>query len=128
MRIAWNGAFLYFNASGHALQTSEETLYTSTIMAYLVTLSTHTILQAGHLVAFSQLFSEAVRADQSVVQTQHPAPFSLAQSIPSALPPSRSPFEDPGLHGALFQFLRPQKVPIFFQGPHFLYFRLKNAL
>ena len=81
MRIAWNGAFLHFNASGHALQTSEETLYTSTIMATLVILSTHTILQAGRLVAFGQLFSEAVRADQSVVQTQHPAPFSLAQVL-----------------------------------------------
>ena len=81
LRIAWNGAFLYFNASGHALQTSEETLYTSTIMATLVTLSTHTILQAGHLVAFGQLFSEAFCADQSVVQTQHPAPFSLAQVL-----------------------------------------------
>ena len=42
--------------------------------------------------------------------------------------PSGSPFGDPGPHGDLFQFLGPQKVPIFFQGPHFLYFRLKNAL
>ena len=45
-----------------------------------------------------------------------------------ALLPSGSPFGDPGPHGDLFQFLGPQKVPIFFQGPHFLYFRLKNAL
>ena len=45
-----------------------------------------------------------------------------------ALLPRGSPFGDPGPHGDLFQFLGPQKVPIFFQGPHFLYFRLKNAL
>merc|ERR1712183_302862 len=45
-----------------------------------------------------------------------------------SLLPSGSPFGDPGPHGDLFQFLGPQKVPIFFQGPHFLYFRLKNAL
>ena len=45
-----------------------------------------------------------------------------------ALLPSGSPFGDLGPHGDLFQFLGPQKVPIFFQGPHFLYFRLKNAL
>ena len=47
---------------------------------------------------------------------------------PKTLLPSGSPFGDPGPHGDLFQFLGPQKVPIFFQGPHFLYFRLKNAL
>ena len=47
---------------------------------------------------------------------------------PNSLLPSGSPFGDPGPHGDLFQFLGPQKVPIFFQGPHFLYFRLKNAL
>ena len=46
----------------------------------------------------------------------------------NALLPSGSPFGDPGPHGDLFQFLGPQKVPIFFQGPHFIYFRLKNAL
>ena len=45
-----------------------------------------------------------------------------------ALLPSGSPFGDPGPHGDLFQFLGPQKVPIFFKGPHFVYFRLKNAL
>ena len=45
-----------------------------------------------------------------------------------SLLPRGSPFGDPGPHGDLFQFLGPQKVPIFFQGPHFLYFRLKNAL
>ena len=32
------------------------------------------ILQAGQVAAFGQLFSEAVCAGQSAVQTQHPAP------------------------------------------------------
>ena len=37
-----------------------------------LTLSTHTISQAGQAAAFGHLFSEAVRAGQSAVQTQHP--------------------------------------------------------
>ena len=46
----------------------------------------------------------------------------------NALLPSGSPFGDPGPHGDLFQILGPQNVPIFFQGPHYLHFRLKNKL
>ena len=46
----------------------------------------------------------------------------------SSLLPRGSPFGSPGPHGDLFQFLGTQKVPIFFKGPHFLYFRLKSAL
>ena len=45
-----------------------------------------------------------------------------------ALLQSGSPFGSPGPHGDLFKFLGPQKVLIFFQGPHFLYFSLKNVL
>ena len=41
-----------------------------------------------------------------------------------ALLPHRSAFGDPGPHGDLFKILGPH---FFFQGPHFLYFRLKNV-
>ena len=53
--------------------------------------------------------------------------FSFVQMIimnqnGDALLPSGSPFGSPGSHGDLFQFWGPQKIAIFFQGPHFLYF------
>ena len=41
----------------------------------------------------------------------------------NSLLPSGSPFGDPGPHGDLFQFLGPQKVPIFFPRSPFSLFQ-----
>ena len=38
-----------------------------------------------------------------------------------------SPFGDFGPHGDQNEFFGPHLVPIYFQSPHFLHFRLKNA-
>ena len=45
----------------------------------------------------------------------------LVEKLPTAMLPRGSPSD-------CFQFLGPQRVRIFIQGPHFFYFRLKNAL
>ena len=44
-----------------------------------------------------------------------------------ALLPRWSPFGDFGPHGDQNEIFGPHLVPIFFQSPHFLHFRLKNA-
>jgi len=41
--------------------------------------------------------------------------------------PRWSPFGDFGPHGDQNEFFGPHLVPIYFQSPHFLHFRLKNA-
>ena len=43
-----------------------------------------------------------------------------------SLLPSGSPFGDPGPHGDLFQFLGPQKVPIFFPRSPFSLFQAEE--
>ena len=54
--------------------------------------------------------------------------FNLVFLAPTALWPSGSPFGDPGPHGELFFSVSGSPLgPHFFQGPHFLYFRLKNV-
>ena len=49
----------------------------------------------------------------------------IARSVP--LLPNWSPFGDFGPHGDQNEFFGPHLVPIFFQSPHFLHFRPKNA-
>ena len=44
-----------------------------------------------------------------------------------ALLPHWSPFGDFGPHGDQNVFFSPHLVPIYFQSPHFLHFRLKNV-
>ena len=45
---------------------------------------------------------------------------------PKSLLPRGSQFGDPGLHGDLFQFLGPQKVPIFFPRSPFSLFQAEE--
>ena len=46
--------------------------------------------------------------------------------LADTLLPRGSPFGDPGPHGDLFQFLGPQKVPIFFPGSPFSLFQAEE--
>ena len=48
--------------------------------------------------------------------------------MPTALLPRWSSFGDFGPHRDQYEFFGPHLVPICFQSPHFLHFRLKNAL
>ena len=52
---------------------------------------------------------------------------TLYQRDTFPLLPHWSPFGDFGPHGDQNQFFGPHLVPIFFQSPHFLHFRPKNA-
>ena len=64
--------------------------------------------------------AEKSRLDHLIRSTNH-----IHLYLP--LLPHWSPFGDFGPHGDQNEFFGPHLVPIYFQSPHFLNFRLKNA-
>ena len=81
------------------------------------------------------LVSSGLRASPFLVSTPHPDEIHAAALLHyyvvlsggSALLPRWSPFGDFSPHGDQNEFFGPHLVPIYFQSPHFLNFRLKNA-